>query len=184
MKQHPYSLNFPNNGARCWLNDLSKSCAVLCLVCTSDCQASYVSFSCCQKLSGISTSTHPFDICIWYQWTNVANQSWNMKLPDQKMGYMCLTESFISVMADSWYTRGMTTLTLISKQLTGKTHFILWLECFFKMNEQTCPVVCSTDRSKAVVPVLVLLFVALWFILRGDFLYFRVSFCSCVFQSF
>ena len=31
--------------------------------------------------------------------------------------------------------------------------------------------VCSTDRSKAVVPVLVLLFVALWFILRGDLLY-------------
>ena len=33
------------------------------------------------------------------------------------------------------------------------------------------PVVCSTDRSKAVVSVLVLLFVALWFILRGYFLY-------------
>ena len=33
------------------------------------------------------------------------------------------------------------------------------------------PVVCSTDRSKAVVPVLVLLFVVLWFILRGDLLY-------------
>ena len=31
--------------------------------------------------------------------------------------------------------------------------------------------VCSTDRSKAVVPVLVLHFVALWFILRGDLLY-------------
>ena len=30
------------------------------------------------------------------------------------------------------------------------------------------PVVYSIDRSKAVVPVLVLLFVALWFILRGD----------------
>ena len=29
-------------------------------------------------------------------------------------------------------------------------------------------VVCSADLSKAVVPVLVLLFVALWFILRGD----------------
>ena len=29
------------------------------------------------------------------------------------------------------------------------------------------PVVYSTDRSKAVVPVLVLLFVALWFILRS-----------------
>ena len=33
------------------------------------------------------------------------------------------------------------------------------------------PVVCSTDCSKAVVPELVLLFVALWFILRGDLLY-------------
>ena len=31
--------------------------------------------------------------------------------------------------------------------------------------------VYSTDRSKAVVPMLVLLFVALWFILRGDLLY-------------
>ena len=29
----------------------------------------------------------------------------------------------------------------------------------------------STDRSKVVVPVLVLLFVALWFILRGDLFY-------------
>ena len=35
----------------------------------------------------------------------------------------------------------------------------------------TPAVVCSTDRSKAVVPVLVFLFVALWFILRGDLLY-------------
>ena len=33
------------------------------------------------------------------------------------------------------------------------------------------PVVCSTDRSTAVVPMLVLLFVALWFVLRGDLLY-------------
>ena len=33
------------------------------------------------------------------------------------------------------------------------------------------PVVYSTDCSKAVVPVLVLLFLALWFILRGDLLY-------------
>ena len=32
-------------------------------------------------------------------------------------------------------------------------------------------VVYSTDRSKARVPVLVLLFVALWFILRGDLFY-------------
>ena len=33
------------------------------------------------------------------------------------------------------------------------------------------PVIYSTDRSKAVVPVLVLLFVVLWFILRGDLVY-------------
>ena len=33
------------------------------------------------------------------------------------------------------------------------------------------PVVCSTDRSKTVVSVLVLLFVALWFIQRGDLFY-------------
>ena len=35
----------------------------------------------------------------------------------------------------------------------------------------TSPVVYSTDRSKAVVPVLVLLFVALWFSLRGYLFY-------------
>ena len=33
------------------------------------------------------------------------------------------------------------------------------------------PVIYSTDRSKALITVLVLLFVALWFILRGDLLY-------------
>ena len=33
------------------------------------------------------------------------------------------------------------------------------------------PVVCSAGRFGAVVPVLVLLLVALWFILRGDLLY-------------
>ena len=33
------------------------------------------------------------------------------------------------------------------------------------------PMVYSTDRSKAVVPVLVLLFVNLWFILRGNLFY-------------
>ena len=33
------------------------------------------------------------------------------------------------------------------------------------------PVVHSTDRSKAVVPVLILLLVALWFILRGGLFY-------------
>ena len=47
------------------------------------------------------------------------------------------------------------------------------------------PVVYSTDRSKAVVPVLVLLFVALWFILRGDVLYvFPCVILFLCFQSF
>ena len=40
----------------------------------------------------------------------------------------------------------------------------------------------STDRSKAVVPVLFLLFVALWFILRGDLFY--VLPCVILFMCF
>ena len=36
--------------------------------------------------------------------------------------------------------------------------------------------VYSTDRSKAVVPVLILLFVALWFILGGDLSYLVILF--------
>ena len=46
--------------------------------------------------------------------------------------------------------------------------------------------VYCTDRSKAVVPVLVLLFVALWFILRGDLFYVSpcvVLFLCCFFFS-
>ena len=42
--------------------------------------------------------------------------------------------------------------------------------CKSALNPPNPPVVYYTDRSKAVVPVLVLLFVALWFILRGDLL--------------
>ena len=54
------------------------------------------------------------------------------------------------------------------------------------MSNKTNPVVCSTDRSKAVVPVLVLLLVALWFILRGDLLYVfpYVILFLCFFSSF
>ena len=44
------------------------------------------------------------------------------------------------------------------------------------------PVVYSTDRSKAMVPVLVLLFVALWFILRDDL--FCVLPCVILFLCF
>ena len=44
------------------------------------------------------------------------------------------------------------------------------------------PVVYSTDRSKAVVSVLVLLFGALWFILRGDLLFgLPIAIFSCIF---
>ena len=46
------------------------------------------------------------------------------------------------------------------------------------------PVVYSTDRSKAMVSVLVLLFVALWFYEAICCMSYHVSFCSCVFQSF
>ena len=45
------------------------------------------------------------------------------------------------------------------------------------------PVVCSAGRSGAVVPVLVLLFVALWFILRGDLLCLSVCRFVLVFFS-
>ena len=44
------------------------------------------------------------------------------------------------------------------------------------------PVVFSTDRSKEVAPVLGLLFVALWFILRGDLFY--VLHCVILFLCF
>ena len=42
---------------------------------------------------------------------------------------------------------------------------------------------CSTDRPRAVVPVLVLLFVALWFILRGDVVCLSVCHFVLVFFS-
>ena len=43
----------------------------------------------------------------------------------------------------------------------------------------------STDRSKAVVPFIVILFVALWFVLRGFcFMSYLVSFCSLFFSPF
>ena len=45
------------------------------------------------------------------------------------------------------------------------------------------PVVYSTDYSKAVVPVLVLPFVALWFILRGDLFYVVLCYFVLVFFS-
>ena len=45
------------------------------------------------------------------------------------------------------------------------------------------PVVYSTDPLKAVVPVLVLLFVALWFILRGDLFCLTLCYFVLVFFS-
>ena len=57
----------------------------------------------------------------------------------------------------------------INKWTSGQRFSVL--QRFSCKSALNLPVVCSTDRSKAVVPVLVLLFVALWFILRGDLLY-------------
>ena len=54
--------------------------------------------------------------------------------------------------------------------------------CKSALNPLPSPVVYSTDRSKAVVTVLVLLFVVLWFILRGDLLY--VFSCVILFLCF
>ena len=56
---------------------------------------------------------------------------------------------------------------------------VKWASCKSALNP---PVVCSTDCSKAVVPVLVLLFGALLFILRGDLLY--VLPCAILFLCF
>ena len=56
----------------------------------------------------------------------------------------------------------------VSCNVTFVTGFWYFQTCKSALNP---PVVCFTDRFKAVVPVLVLLFVALWFILRGDLLF-------------
>ena len=50
-------------------------------------------------------------------------------------------------------------------------HRVKLASCKSALTPPPPPVFYSTDRSKAVVPVLVLLFVALWFTLRGDLLY-------------
>ena len=52
------------------------------------------------------------------------------------------------------------------KSCSGTQEEVGYLQKCFKL-----PPVYSTDRFKAVVPVLVLLFVALWFIVRGDLFY-------------
>ena len=71
----------------------------------------------------------------------------------------------------------ITVATVSMKLKTIVRHYTVYYSissmvlCFVLTPPPPCPVVCSTDRSKAVVPVLVLLFVALWFILRGDLLY-------------
>ena len=47
------------------------------------------------------------------------------------------------------------------------------------------PVIYSTDRSKAMVPVLVVLFVTLWLFYEAVcFMSYLVLFCSCGFWSF
>ena len=55
--------------------------------------------------------------------------------------------------------------------------------CKGALNPPHPTVVCSTERSRAVVPVLVLLFVALWFILRGGSFYVLPCVILLCFQS-
>ena len=72
----------------------------------------------------------------------------------------------------------------------GELSYESWACCLgaFYVGEMSCknalnpPVVYSTDRSKGVLPVLVLLFGALWFILQGNLLY--VLPCAILFLCF
>ena len=64
-----------------------------------------------------------------------------------------------------------TEFVCISVLKVASGHRVKLASCKSALTPPPPPVVYSTDRSKAVVPVLVLLFVALWFILRGDLLY-------------
>ena len=62
---------------------------------------------------------------------------------------------------------------------------LVWF-CLFPLALGICEglrLVYTTDRSKAAVPVLVLLFVALWFILRGDLFYVLLCYFILVFFS-
>ena len=76
------------------------------------------------------------------------------KLDDFLIGVYSKSEYFVSFF--NWITFNKGPGVLANKQ---------------EVIKKVSPVVYSTDRSKAVVPVLVLLFVALWFILRGDLFY-------------
>ena len=71
-------------------------------------------------------------------------------------------------------------------KFSGKNSDIFSYFCWVKLvsckSALNPTVLYSTDRSKAVVPVLVLLFVALWFILRGDLFY--VLLCVISFLCF
>ena len=66
--------------------------------------------------------------------------------------------------------------------LLGNVIYIWLTDLTLRLKDFKKPVVYSTDLSKAVVPVLVLLFVALWFILRGDL--FCLTLCHFVLVFF
>ena len=64
-----------------------------------------------------------------------------------------------------------TEVLCISVLRVGSGSRVKLASCKSALTTHPTPMVSSADRSKAVVPVLVLLFVALWFILRGDLFY-------------
>ena len=82
-------------------------------------------------------------------------------------------------------------LNVLKSNKLGDPHHCHPLETIHACTNITCiyglkcfkpPVVCSTDRFKAVVPVLVLLFVVLWFTLQGDLFY--IFPCAILFLCF
>ena len=64
-----------------------------------------------------------------------------------------------------------TEVLCISVLRVGSGSRVKLASCKSALTTHPTPMVSSADRSKAVVPVLVLLFVALWFIPRGDLFY-------------
>ena len=84
---------------------------------------------------------------------------------------------FLFLLGSLWVWEG---LRFVIVALPGLFSYLFFFACCKSALNPT--VVCSTDRAKAVVPVLVLLFVALWFILGGILFY--VFLCVILFLCF
>ena len=85
--------------------------------------------------------------------------------------YMCCDASIVVTVLNSCHFAFCFTsffvMLVVIKSCIGIQGEVSWLKKCFKPLPHP-PVVYYTDRSKAVVQALVLLFDAMWFILRGD----------------